>query len=130
MTKSYKIDPDKLKEILKSKNLKLSEASLEMGYSANALSNVINRGNISGPMKVVLDRVLGISYDDIKTDEIKPEEITENPAPAKNETCEFIITPQISKAQWDLLRMTIKSAVLDAAVSIMEARIKSGEANK
>lgn len=78
MAERINIDPDKLRAELTMRNLKLRTACEAMGYSKQALNDVLKRGHIGKPMATMLDKLFNIKIDDYKLHpETRTEEKTE-----------------------------------------------------
>lgn len=101
MAERINIDPDKLRTELAMRNLKLRTACAAMGYSKQALNDVLKRGHIGKPMATMLDKLFNIKIDDYK---LRPETRTEE----KQETEK---QPAINYSE---LYKTIYSAVFNA----------------
>lgn len=78
MAERINIDPNKLRAELTSRNLKLRTACEAMGYSKQALNDVLKRGHIGKPMATMLDRLFNIKIDDYKL-QPEPEEAENEP---------------------------------------------------
>ena len=78
---SNPIDPYKLKNLCLDKGL-ITDLSIEMGYSKDALSSAINARRVSNQMLILLEKIHGIKYEDYKPEEPKPEP---KPDPQKEE---------------------------------------------
>lgn len=66
MAERINIDPNKLRAELTMRNLKLRTACEAMGYSKQALNDVLKRGHIGKPMATMLDKLFNIKIDDYK----------------------------------------------------------------
>lgn len=116
------IDGQLLKEAFNSRNVSIYQAEAALGCG-KGLTNAAARNKISKPLAILIASEYGIAFEEIKPKKVEP---VPEEAPAR-ETCEFIVTPQISREQWDLLEKIIEVAVLKAAKTIIESLIDEGE---
>ena len=86
------INGEKLHRTLIEKGLALPNLSLEMGFNADYLRSCCKRNTISTYGMKSLTHLTGITEDDVKTEEPKPEVTAEEPAPqvADNGLSEFL----------------------------------------
>ena len=125
-TTQIAIDGKLLKKAFQDRKITMNEAAKNLGCGC-AISNAINRNRISKPLIIALSSEYGITLDEITPKKEKP--VPEKPASGPwCETCEFIVTPQISREQWDILEKTIEMAVLQVAVKLIETWTKEGDA--
>lgn len=67
--KNLPIDYDKLTRAIASRNLDCSKASRQMGFESGYLQNVKRYRHLRKTSVLMLERMFGISYDEIKPDE-------------------------------------------------------------
>lgn len=86
------INGEKLHRTLIEKGLALPNLSLEMGFNADYLRSCCKRNTISTYGMKSLTHLTGITEDDVKPEEPKPEVTEEEPAPqvADNGLSEFL----------------------------------------
>lgn len=83
-TKIYHVNPDKLSRELEKRNLKMSVASREIGFSDSYFTNVMKRGVISRAAAKALENAYNIRLADYKLEKAAPEPVAP-PAPVQFE---------------------------------------------
>ena len=68
-----KINSEKLRNAIMAKGIKVSDAGVMCGYSKSGIQNAIDRHFITPSMIVLIDKVLGIPYEEYKETEPEPE---------------------------------------------------------
>lgn len=63
---NVKIDSGKLRDAIISKGIKVSDAGKMCGYSSSGIQNAIDRGHMTKSMKVLIEKVLDIPFDEFK----------------------------------------------------------------
>lgn len=69
MSETYKIDAEKLKAELNKRGLTQKQASTELGFSKNFISNFVNRGEIKKPWATLLEKSYNIRLEDYVIEE-------------------------------------------------------------
>ena len=119
------IDADKLRGELKIRKLTTPKASTEMGYNSYFLTNSINRGTLSVPAVVLLDRLYGIkreSYEIVPAAEPEPEPEPEQvPEPAPNS---FVSLNQTDRRLWQMTGEDLYRVIYSASFAAFSAAIK------
>lgn len=100
------IDGAKLKEALRQKNKKVTEASIMLGYSKSFLGRCIQRNSINKPALALLNQVCGID-----PDSIMPDQEAEPVIEAAEQIGLLEAAPALD---YDKLYDVIKSAIVDA----------------
>ena len=72
------ISPVMLRNAFNKRGIKLSSASLKMGYADNYLNVICDRGYITRPSMILINQLFGIEESEISTPKIDTVEVVQN----------------------------------------------------